>query len=283
MKHIIFFTGCLVLTWLISIASCKKDREVQPRPNLAPVARAGSDISVQLSSCSDRSGIAELDGSASSDPDGNVASYFWTKIYGPPGEIISNPSSAKARIEHISPGEYVFELVVNDVAGLASRDTVLLIVKGEPREYDLDITFNSTYIFQDSTTNCATWYDYYAYCEYKSTSIFGRGFFSPMGEFTIYVSEQDVTDATGNTRNSFIHIYLDNINNVFISGDCSVNFKNLIQQGGGSFTGTSQISNGSALVCDPPAFANLSALTVSGNLDFSAKTVTLRVEGKAYF
>ncbi len=284
MKQLLTLVACIGLAWFVSITSCKKDRDVSNgQLNQAPVARAGSDVSVQLSSCSDRSGVAELYGSASSDPEGNIASYNWTKIYGPPVSIIGNPGSATARIEHISPGEYGFELVVRDVAGLASRDTVVLIAKGEPREYDLDITFNSTYIFQHSTTNCATWYDYYAYCEYKSTDIFGQGLFTPIGEFTLFATEQDVTDGTGNTRSSFIHIYLDNINNVFISGVCSVNFTNLIELGGGSFTGTFQINNGSALACDPDVFTNLSALTVAGNLDVATETVVFRLQGKAYF
>ena len=288
MKHILVFTICFVLALLVAIPSCKKNRDASDARATAknpPFARAGDDFFVQLLSCSDRTGSAQLDGSASSDRDGNIASFNWTKIYGPPGEIIRNSNTAKATVENVSPGEYAFELAVNDLTGLVSRDTLVMNVTGQPKEYDIDITFSGAYLHKDSVASCTGWYYYYSYnCDayYRSTTILGQGIFSPVGEFTINVSEQENSDETGIFRKTLVHIFLDNINSVFISGNCTVNFGSLVKQGGGSFNGTLQINNGSALACDPDVFASLPALSVSGNIDVAAQNVVLRVQGKVY-
>ena len=287
MRLILFFSLCIVLATVVSMPACKKDRDsadTRPVAQKPPFARAGDDFRVQLLSCSDRTGTAGLDGTLSSDPENNIAGYIWTKIYGPPGEIIRNANSAVASVENISPGQYVFELAVRDYTGLVARDSVVMNVTGEPTGYDIDITFNSTYLYKDSVSNCNVWYYYYGDCDtyYKSTEMLGQGMFSQLGVFAINISEQVIYDATVNFKNTFVHIYLDNINSVFISGNCNVDFASLIQQGGGSFNGTMQIDNGSALVCDPNVFATLPALSVSGNLDVATRYAVVNVKGKVF-
>jgi len=41
--------------------------------------------------------------------------------------------------------------------------------------------------------------------------------------------------------------------------------------------------NGSALVCDPIVLKNLTPLTVTGSMDTTANTITLKIKGKVYF
>ncbi len=53
---------------------------VNPRPNQAPVANAGADVNIPLPNNS-----TTLDGTASTDPDGNntITTYAWTYVSGP--------------------------------------------------------------------------------------------------------------------------------------------------------------------------------------------------------
>src|SRR5688572_20496767 len=116
MKPIIISVFCVILVYLASIASCSKDTE----SNRAPVAKTGGDISVELLSCNDSSGTAELDGSGSIDPDSNIVSYRWVYISGhSPGFTLKNADSPKATLENISFGDYYFQLIVTDKRGLS--------------------------------------------------------------------------------------------------------------------------------------------------------------------
>src|SRR5664279_3960648 len=97
---------------------------------LAPIANAGADVSISLSSCSDNNGFADLDGTGSSDPYNKVFSTRWTKISGPSGfATIVNTISKKTRVENLSAGEYGFEFKMTDAEGLVSRDTMWIHAK----------------------------------------------------------------------------------------------------------------------------------------------------------
>ena len=41
----------------------------------------------------------------------------WALLYGAPGYILRDSNSAKATVENLSPGNYVFELVMDPGAG----------------------------------------------------------------------------------------------------------------------------------------------------------------------
>lgn len=89
--------------------------------NKPPVANAGPDQTITASSTT-------LNGSSSSDPDGSIASYNWSKLSGPSSYTISNSTLANPTVSNLVAGTYQFVLVVNDNLGLTSRDTVQIIV-----------------------------------------------------------------------------------------------------------------------------------------------------------
>jgi len=112
-----FTTYLFTLTVNNGIADSKTDKVIiTVRPaNLPPVANAGSDQSVRIGK------TVTLNGSASSDPDGDTLTYLWTA---PEGITLS--SATDARPTFVSPEvevntNYIFSLVVND--GKVNSDT----------------------------------------------------------------------------------------------------------------------------------------------------------------
>lgn len=93
--------------------------------NRAPAANAGSDSTVALGSS------ATLNGSASSDPDGDTLSYAWTQTSGAATPIV-NANAATASVTPLSAGSYVFTLTVTDSRTLTSSDTVTVVVNRPP-------------------------------------------------------------------------------------------------------------------------------------------------------
>jgi hypothetical protein len=75
----------------------------QSSGNYGPIARAGADQTISNSSTT-------LDGSGSYDPDGSIASYYWTKISGPSQYTISNSTIASPGVSNLVAGVYEFRL-----------------------------------------------------------------------------------------------------------------------------------------------------------------------------
>jgi hypothetical protein len=82
-------------------------------PNTPPIANAGPDQTVQVGS------PVQLDGSGSSDPDGDTLRYTWRFISRPAGSRarLSDQRSAKPTFTPDKEGEYVLELTVDDGRG----------------------------------------------------------------------------------------------------------------------------------------------------------------------
>ncbi|MDI3322286.1 PKD domain-containing protein [Pinibacter soli] len=91
--------------------------------NRPPVANAGLDQTVIIPA-----NTADLDGSASSDPDGSITIYAWTKVSGPSGGNISSPDKAKTKVTNLVEGTYVFQLMVTDNQGATNTAQTKVVV-----------------------------------------------------------------------------------------------------------------------------------------------------------
>ena len=98
-----------------------------PPPNLPPLANAGADQNITLPTNS-----ITLNGTASSDPDGSISTYAWSKISGPASYTIVNSSSASTAVNGLTQGAYSFRLVVTDNFGATDDDTLLVTVNAAP-------------------------------------------------------------------------------------------------------------------------------------------------------
>lgn len=99
--------------------SCEDCNPVQ-KP---PIADAGRDTIISLPN-----NTVILNGSASSDPDGSIASFLWTKISGPADFKLGTPNVAQSTANSLKKGVYQFELKVTDAEGLFDTDTVKITV-----------------------------------------------------------------------------------------------------------------------------------------------------------
>ena len=90
--------------------------------NRPPVANAGPGQSVALSA------TVQLNGSASSDPDGNPLTYRWSILSKPNGSsaVLSNANIVNPTFTADRPGDYVAQLIVNDGSTNSAPDTVAI-------------------------------------------------------------------------------------------------------------------------------------------------------------
>lgn len=98
-----------VIDYSYDAAGNRLSKQVHANANQPPVANAGPDQTVRLSS------LVTLNGSGSSDPDNgpSALSYAWTKTAGPSASL-SGASTAKPTFTPNTKGVYSFGLVVND-------------------------------------------------------------------------------------------------------------------------------------------------------------------------
>ena len=98
------------------------DRVLVSTLNSAPVARPGNDRSVALGA------LVTLDGSASTDVDGDTLTYAWSLLSAPAGStaVLTAPSSVNPSFVADRPGSYVVQLIVND-GQLASTPVTVTI------------------------------------------------------------------------------------------------------------------------------------------------------------
>lgn len=114
----------ILMAFIIIQLSCQK-KFLCPdcETNKPPVARAGSDQIITLPKDS-----TVLDGSASSDADGSIVAFEWTKISGPPSSNIITPNLMTTVAKSLEMGVYQFELTIRDNGGLSAKDTVQIII-----------------------------------------------------------------------------------------------------------------------------------------------------------
>ena len=93
--------------------------------NRVPSAHAGADQNAELNV------LAQLDGSASSDADGDLLSYAWTVVSVPSGSgvtALQNSTSVNPSFTPDVAGDYVFTLVVDDGEDSSTGDSVVVRV-----------------------------------------------------------------------------------------------------------------------------------------------------------
>ena len=102
-----------------TLAGCA---EPPPSGNRAPTANAGADQTVFTGM------TVTLDGTASSDPDGNPLTFRWRFLARPAGSAAALSSTSVARPSFLAdePGRYEVELVVNDGTVDSAPDTVVV-------------------------------------------------------------------------------------------------------------------------------------------------------------
>ncbi len=95
--------------------------------NKAPIANAGPDQTITAPTSS-----VNLDGSASYDPDGTIASYSWILKTGTGSITISNGNTSKPSVVGLTTGTYSFQLTVTDNSGATSTDLITVTVNPQP-------------------------------------------------------------------------------------------------------------------------------------------------------
>ncbi len=104
MKKLFLFLFFISLAGTAIFLSCKKETSCEGcrGNNKPPIAIAGPDQVITLPTDS-----VSLDGRSSSDPDGTISEWLWTKISGPAFNIIKTDSS-KTWVKKLVIGVYKF-------------------------------------------------------------------------------------------------------------------------------------------------------------------------------
>lgn len=108
-------------------ASASDELTVNVRQNAAPVANAGQDITI-----SQTSGRANLSAESSTDADGRIIKYRWTRVSGPSPVTIENPAAVMLAVDALEKGVYVFRVTVTDNDGLTDTDDIRVTVTNLP-------------------------------------------------------------------------------------------------------------------------------------------------------
>ncbi len=105
-----------------SIVPSAPDTVTITTQNRAPVANAGPDATVEVNKA------IQLDGTGSSDPDGNPLTYAWSITSAPTGSTaaLTNATSAKPSLTPDLEGDYTIRLIVNDGTLSSPPDTVTI-------------------------------------------------------------------------------------------------------------------------------------------------------------
>jgi hypothetical protein len=250
-------------------------------PALPPVADAGADTTIKLVSCGSK-GSATLDGSRSYDSGNNITGYLWSQISGPTAATLASPVSSITKADNLSTGQYVFQFQVLNAKGLSAKDTVKVTVDAaQTTGSDLDLTISGNFTFMNNYEDC-----YYYPCSYYDYTTIEADFnFPSFGQFHFWSYESADTASASDAHYTYMSLYStnNNGNGQRVGGQSSINLKKIIQNGGGAFSGTLKIDQGSATNCTPNIYTSLDPLTVTGSIDTAARTISLTIKGKTYF
>ncbi|HET9703531.1 MAG TPA: PKD domain-containing protein, partial [Vicinamibacterales bacterium] len=96
--------------------------------NTRPIANAGADRSAPSGQ------LVELDGSGSTDVDGDALTYQWSLTTVPPGSAaaLSDAAAVRPTFTPDIVGLYVAQLIVSDAASVSDPDTATILIADEP-------------------------------------------------------------------------------------------------------------------------------------------------------
>jgi hypothetical protein len=113
-----------------------------PTTNTAPIARAGADGTITLPNNS-----MQLNGSASTDPEGQVLKYYWRKVTGP-SATLTDTNKVVCTVTNMVEGVYDFELRAVDPYNLFSADRVIITVKATSGGASFPFSFTKNTAFK---------------------------------------------------------------------------------------------------------------------------------------
>lgn len=174
-------------TWTVEVVGVEIAAEGEPYEltistesifvNTPPVADAGNDQTID---CADGNGVdVTLDGSGSSDEDGDSLTYTWTGDFGTlTGEVVNVV---------LTPGTYSVTLTVEDGSGETATDTVNIVINNSP----------VADAGNDQTVEC-TGYDG------AEVTLDGSGSFDEDGDSLTYTWTGDFGTVTGKTAQAVL-------------------------------------------------------------------------------
>jgi hypothetical protein len=195
---------------------------VNPAPNVAPTANAGTDQIITLPT-----NATVLSGSGT-DPDGTITTYAWAKVSGPVGGAITTPSSATTAITGLTQGVYIYRLTVTDNSGATATDNVTITVNLAPNilptanagiDQTITLPTNATTLTGSGTDPDGT---ITAYAWTKISGPAGGNIASPATATSaitalqqgVYIYRLTVTDNRGGTATDDVTITVNNTPNV---------------------------------------------------------------------
>ncbi|MFA4835693.1 MAG: RHS repeat-associated core domain-containing protein [Dehalococcoidia bacterium] len=112
----------------------EKETGQDKETNQPPAASAGADQAVQIGD------VVTLDGSSSTDPEGNPLTFSWKFLVVPQGSsaALDDPTSAIPKFTVDLPGSYVLAFVVNDGDLDSQPGTVVVTVKDADKDKEAD-------------------------------------------------------------------------------------------------------------------------------------------------
>jgi large repetitive protein len=122
--------------------------------NHAPTANAGQNQNVYAGS------TVTLDGSGSTDPDGDSLTYSWIRVSGPVQVTLSGASTATPTFVANTVGNYLFNLTVNDgkVSSTTSSVTITVLRQNNPPVANAGSDVHA-YVGDDVVLNASSSYD----------------------------------------------------------------------------------------------------------------------------
>jgi pimeloyl-ACP methyl ester carboxylesterase len=90
--------------------------------NKPPIANAGTDRTIPIS----WNYFPTLNATLSTDSDGWIAGFKWSKVSGPSSYSFSSPYSAQTKVNNLVAGTYVFRVTVTDNKGATDTDDVTI-------------------------------------------------------------------------------------------------------------------------------------------------------------